>query len=208
MISLTRKALYVAIPAALGVGVASAVILGAGPERREAIIPEGTTLIAALDRTISTEHSRVGDAVVLHTVQPLRLADGASIAAGVEIQGEVTHAKGGGRIAGAPELTLRFTELTVDGEVYALPSDAFRVRGKNDAGESAATIGGGAVAGGIVGGLLGGGDDVLKGAVAGAAIGTGVAVATKGDQLVLPSGVRLRIRLNAPLTVRYVPLAD
>jgi hypothetical protein len=208
MISITRKALYVAIPAVIGVGVASAVILGAGPERREAIIPEGTTLIAALDRTISTEHSRVGDAVALHTVQPLRLADGASIAAGVEIQGEVTHAKGGGRIAGAPELTLRFTELTVDGEVYALPSDAFRVRGKNDAGESAATIGGGAVAGGIVGGLLGGGDDVLKGAVAGAAIGTGVAVATKGDQLVLPSGVRLRIRLNAPLTVRYVPLAD
>ena len=208
MFHVTQKALYVAVPVLLGVGIGSAVILGAGPERREATIPAGTTLIAALERSVSTEHNRMGDALELRTVQPVRLPDGSEIPPGAAIHGEVMHAHGGGRIAGAPELTLRFTALAIDGEIYALASDPFRIRGHNDAGESAATIGGGAVAGGIVGGLLGGGKDVLKGAVAGAAIGTGVAVATDGDEIVLPTGVKLRIRLTAPVTVRYRPAAD
>ena len=205
---MTPKALYIAVPVLLGVGIGSAVILGAGPERREATIPTGTTLVAALERSVSTEHNRVGDAVVLQTVQSVRLPDGGEIPPGATIHGEVTRAQGGGRIAGAPELTLRFTALAIDGAIYALAADPFRVRGRSDAGESAATIGGGAVAGGIVGGLVGGGKDVLKGAVAGAAIGTGVAVATKGDQIVLPGGVKLRIRLAAPVTVRYRPVAE
>ena len=206
MIHVTPKALYIAVPVLLGAAVGSAVILGAGPERREATIPAGTTLVAALDRSVSTAHVRAGDPVVLQTVQPVRLPNGDAIPPGATIHGEVAHARGGGRIAGAPELTLRFTALAIDGEIYALTSDPFRVRGHNDAGESAATIGGGAVAGGVVGGLVGGGSGALKGAVAGAAIGTGVAVATKGDQIVLPSGVKLRIRLSAPVTVQYRPV--
>ena len=206
MLHVTQKALYVAVPVLVGVGIGSAVILGAGPERREATIPAGTTLVAALERTISTADVRVGDPVMLSTVQPVRLPDGGEIPPGATVHGEVTQTKGGGRIAGAPELTLRFTALVIDGEIFALTSDPFRVRGHNDAGESAATIGGGAVAGGLVGGLLGGSKDVLKGALAGAVIGTGVAVATKGDQIVLPSGVKLRIRLSAPVTVQYRPV--
>jgi len=208
MMTVTRKALYIATPVLLAVGIGSAVILGAGPERREATIPAGTTLVAALERTVSTADSRVGDPVVLRTVQPVSLPDGDALPAGATLHGAVTHARGGGRIAGAPEMTLRFTALAIDGETYVVSSDPFRIRGKNDAGESAATIGGGAVAGGLVGGLLGGGRDVVKGAVAGAAIGTGVAVATKGDQIVLPTGVKLRIRLSEPVTVRYRPATD
>jgi hypothetical protein len=208
MLHVTPKALYVAVPVLVGVGIGSAVIFGAGPERREATIPAGTTLVAALERTISTADIRVGDPVVLRTVQPVRLPDGGEIPPGAAVHGEVMHARGGGRIAGAPELTLRFTALVIDDGIFALTSDPFRVRGDNDAGESAATIGGGAVAGGLVGGLLGGRKDVLKGALAGAVIGTGVAVATKGDQIVLPSGVKLRIRLSAPVTVRYRPVEE
>jgi hypothetical protein len=45
----------------------------------------------------------------------------------------------------------------------------------------------------------------LKGAVIGGAIGTGVAVATKGNEIVLPAGQELRIRLAEPVTVRYHP---
>ena len=35
----------------------------------------------------------------------------------------------------------------------------------------------------------------------GAVLGTGVAVATKGNQIVLPVGQKLRVRLAAPVTV-------
>jgi hypothetical protein len=58
------------------------------------------------------------------------------------------------------------------------------------------------VAGGILGGILGhGSGDVAKGAAVGAAVGTGVAVATKGDQIVLGTGQKIKVTLDAPLTV-------
>src|ERR1051326_7542662 len=65
-------------------------------------------------------------------------------------------------------------------------------------------IGGGAVAGGIVGALAG---NTLKGAAVGAVLGTGVAVATKGNQIVLPAGRRLRIHLLEPVKVSFRPAA-
>ncbi|HEX9633750.1 MAG TPA: hypothetical protein VGA02_14910 [Gemmatimonadales bacterium] len=188
--------------------IAAMVITSDSAPRREATLPAGTVLIAALDRSVSTKESRIGDAVRLETTEPVRLADEAVVPAGAVILGEVTHSQDGGRIAGAPELTLRFTELEADGERYRMDARPFRIRGKNDALESAAQIGGGAVAGGILGGVLGGGGGAVKGAVAGAAIGTGVAIATDGDDLVLPAGVKLKVELAAPLALTYRPATD
>jgi outer membrane lipoprotein SlyB len=119
------------------------------------------------------------------------------------VHGTVSEAKGGGRIAGAPELTLHFTEVELDGESYPIVAESFHVQGRNDAGKSAAEIGGGAVAGGILGRVVGGKGGTLPGAVVGAAIGTGVAMQSEGDQLVLHTGQLLRVRLTAPATVKY-----
>jgi len=181
--------------------VVGATIFAGGDDTIEATLPAGSVLIAALDHTVSTRSSEVGHEVRLETVEAIRLDQDAVLPAGAVIRGEVTHTKGGGRVAGAPELTLRFTELEVDGETYRIEAQPFRVRGKNDALESAAEIGGGAVVGGVVGGVLGGGSGALKGAVVGGAIGTGVAIATDGDDLTLPVGQQLRIRLAEPVTV-------
>jgi hypothetical protein len=188
--------------------IAAMVITSDSAPRREATLPAGTVIIAALDRTVSTKESRIGDAVRLETTEPVWLENEAVIPAGAVIHGEVTHSQDGGRIAGAPELSLRFTELEADGEQYRMDARPFRIRGKNDALESAAEIGGGAVAGGILGGVLGGRGGAVKGAVAGAAIGTGVAIATDGDDLVLPTGVKLRVELAAPLALTYRPATD
>lgn len=204
----STKLLRVALPALVGVAVISAVVFGRARGRREATIPAGVTLVAALERAISTERSRVGDNITLRTTAPIRLDASEVIPEGVVIRGEVTQAKGGGRVAGAPELALRFTDLEVDGERHTISANPFRVRGESDAAQSAAAIGGGAVAGGILGRVIGGKGGTVKGAVVGAAIGTGVAVATEGDQLVLPAGQKLRIRLSAPVTVTYRPQAD
>ena len=195
----TTKLLRIALPAVAGLGVFAAVMLGRAGDKRTATLPSGTEIVASLNGSISTDRSSVGDPVQLHTVQPIRLegGGGASIAEGAELRGTVTRVKGGGRIAGAPELALKFTELEIDGHSYPITADAFRVKGKSDATESAAEIGGGALVGGIVKGV--------KGAIVGAAVGTGVAVATKGDQLMLGDGQRIRIRLAEPVTVQYRP---
>jgi hypothetical protein len=201
------KAARIAIPAVLGVGLVTVAVVAGNRERHKVTIPAGTAIVAALGHEVSTERSQIGEEVTLRTIEPLPVEDG-EIPAGVVIRGTVTEARGGGRVAGAPELALRFTQLEVDGEQHEISAATFQVTGKSDAGESAAQIGGGAVAGGVLGTVLGGKGGTLKGAVVGAAIGTGVALATEGDHLVLHPGQQLRIRLNAPVTVSYRPASE
>ena len=192
----TTKLVRLALPiAVVGVGIAAAVMLGRAGEKKSVTIPSGTVLVGALEQPVSTDRSSVGDRVTLQTVDPVQMGNDITIPAGLTLHGEVTHVKGGGRIAGAPELTLRFTALEVDGDRYEISAESFHIKGKSDATESALAIGGGAVVGGVLEGT--------KGAVVGAAIGTGVAVATKGDQLTLASGQHLRIQLTQPVAVQF-----
>jgi hypothetical protein len=207
-----RKRLLVAGLSAAAAGILAAAVVGGGdgggilgPRRIKATLPTGTTLVAALSNRLSTEGLKAGQPVTLTTRDPLELAEDRVLPAGVIVRGEVTHAKGGGRIAGAPELTIRFREISVGGTTYPITAEPFRLRGKDDLVESVAEIGGGAVVGGIVGAIAG---STVKGAVIGGVLGTGVAVATKGDQIVLPAGQRLRVRLAAPVSVSWRPVAD
>lgn len=192
-----------AVAVILGVvGVVASAITGGTGGKPKATIPAGTAIVATLQNTVSTKSSDVGDAVELKTAEPLKLDENTMIPEGIVLRGEVTHVKGGGRIAGAPELTMWFTRLEVDGEDYTIQAEPFRVKGKDDAAESALTIGGGAVVGGVVGAIAG---SAAKGALVGAVLGTGVAVATDGDDIVLPAGTKLRVRLADPVTVAYQP---
>ncbi|MGE5177107.1 MAG: hypothetical protein ACM3JJ_12135 [Hyphomicrobiales bacterium] len=169
-------------------------------------VTAGTAMTAALQSTIDTGKNKVGDKVTLRTLEAVRVNEADVIPAGATINGEVTHVDPAGRIAGGAELTLRFTELVMpDGKSYAIACEPFRLTGKGDAQESALEIGGGAVAGGVLGGVLGGKGDIAKGAAAGAILGTGVAVATKGKQIVLPAGQKMRIALTEGVTIVTKP---
>ncbi len=195
----------------LALGTLSLVVLagaGCGGMKAEAekdkteTLTTGTTFVGSLQSTIATDKNQVGDAIALRTTEAVRVNEMEVVPAGSTIRGEVTHVKGAGRLGGGAELTLRFTTLeTLDGKSYAVVCEPFRLEGKGDTKESALQIGGGAVAGGVVGGLLGGKDDIVKGAAVGAVLGTGVAVATKGDQIVLPAGQKLKVTLTDGVTV-------
>jgi len=169
----------------------------------------GTEFVASLQSTIDTGKNKVGENISLSTLEPVRVNAMDVVPAGSTIKGEITHIDPAGRIAGGAELTLRFTELVMpDGKSYAISCDPFRLTGKGEAKSSAVQIGGGAAAGAILGGIIGGKDDIGKGAAAGAIIGTGVAIATKGDQIVLPAGQRMKVALNAPVTVVTKPVTS
>jgi len=91
----------------------------------------------------------------------------------------------------------------VDGADYALAATPFRFKGQNDAKESVLEIAGGAVAGGVLGQVIA--KAPVEGAVIGAAAGAAVAIATKGDQIVLPAGVVLNVKLTEPVEVTFRP---
>ncbi len=171
-------------------------------------LTSGTDLVAELQNTIDTGHNKVGDKVALRTVEDVRVNEVTVVPAGATINGEVTHIDPAGRIAGGAELTMRFTELvTPDGKSYPISATPLRLVGKGDAKKSALQVGGGAVAGGILGGILGGKGDIGKGAAVGAVVGTGVAVATKGKQIVLPAGQKIKVTLDGPVTIVVKPVA-
>jgi len=173
---------------------------------RTEVLTIGTHMVAALQGTVDTGKNHVGDKVSLRTLEDVRVNEMTVVPSGSIINGEVTHIDPAGRVAGGAQLTLRFTELVMpDGSSYTIAAAPFRLEGKGDAKESALEVGGGAVAGGVIGGILGGKGDIVKGAVAGAVVGAGVAVATKGDQIVLPAGQKLRVTLTEPVTITTKP---
>jgi type IV secretion system protein VirB10 len=201
-----------------GVVVLAALMLwapGCGQQQQQAsaaketseTLTAGTEILTQLQNTVDTGHNKVGDKISLRTVEETRLQEKVVVPAGATINGEVTHIDPAGRVAGGAELTLRFTELVMpDGKSYPISAVPLRLRGKGDAKESAIEIGGGAVLGGILGGIVGGGSgDVAKGAAVGAAAGTGVAVATKGDQIVLPAGQKIKVSLDTAVTIVVKP---
>jgi hypothetical protein len=167
------------------------------------VLPAGTSFTSSLQNTLSSGKNHVGDPFRLRTVLAKHVDGQMAVPAGSTIKGHVSYVDGAGRVAGGAKLTLRFDEIELpDGTSYPVSATPLRMEGKGDAKESAIEIGGGAIAGGILGGILGhGSGDVAKGAAAGAVVGTGVAVATKGDQIVLGTGQKIRVTLDAPLRV-------
>ena len=194
--------------------VAIAALWGCGQQQQQAvadkekteILGAGTVIVAALQNTVDTGKNKVGDAITLRTLEDVRVNESTVVPAGATIRGEVTHIDPAGRVAGGAELTLRYTELVMaDGKSYPISATPLRLKGKGDAKESAMEVGGGAAAGALIGGIVGGKDDIAKGAAAGAAVGAGVAVATKGDQIVLPAGQKIRVSLDSPVTITTSP---
>ena len=112
-------------------------------ETRELTVPSGTRIVGALEQTVSTKRNAVGDRITLVSQSPVKVSENEVLPAGVAMSGEVTHIKGGGRLTGAPEITIRFNRMDIDGREYAIAAVPFRVRGRSSTGETAAEIGGG-----------------------------------------------------------------
>lgn len=184
-------------PAALSILVLGSLSAMALPPDREVMIPAGTRLVGALRQMVSTETTPVGSRVTIRTTEPF-LVDEVRIPAGIVFRGQVTEAKGGGRVTGESAVSLRFDRLILDGREYPIVARDFRVTGTSETKNSLKKLIGGAVAGGVVGAIAG---DTKKGVLVGSIVGGGVAVATKGGHITLPAGQMIEIRLSEPVRV-------
>ena len=165
-------------------------------------VSAGTSVPAQLLVAVSTDKNQVGDPVQLQTTEAVRVDGAVVIPVGSTVHGTVTACKSAGRVKGASELTIRFTEVELaSGKRYPITCEAFHAVQKGDGKESAAEIGGASAVGGVLGGVLGSKKDVWKGAAVGAVVGTGVAVVTKGDQITLPVGRTVNVQLTSPLVI-------
>jgi hypothetical protein len=168
----------------------------AGSER--GVIPVGQQIDVRLQQQLSSATAKVEDHFETTTVVDLLQGNQVILPAGTTVRGLVSAVEPPGKIDRSARLTLVFDQIRVGGRNYtirAMPTQAFESRPILDEGR---TVGAGGALGAIVGGILGG----LDGAIIGAAVGAGgVIAATEGQDIVLPAGTIIRIRMDRPVEV-------
>jgi hypothetical protein len=169
---------------------------------REVTIPAGTTLRLELQSAVASDTSQPEDAVRARLRQPVVVDGVTALPAGAELSGVVTAAERSGRVRGRASVGYRFETLRVDGERYDIRTAPLSHQAEATKSEDATKIAVGAGAGAVVGALLGGGDGAAKGAAIGGAGGTGVVLATRGEEVRLGPGAQVTTRLTEPLTLR------
>jgi hypothetical protein len=172
------------------------------PRFREVPLPAGTTLRLRLQSAVASDSSKVEDTVRAELSQAVTADGGTVLPAGTQVVGNVTDVERSGRVKGRARIAYRFNSLTHDSERYDITTAPLSHEAEATKGEDATKIAVGAGAGAAIGALLGGGDGAAKGAAIGGAGGTGVVLATRGEEVRLGSGATVTTRLTAPLTVR------
>jgi len=190
-------------PEADAVGTTAASEAAAPAARfREVTLPTGTTLRLRLQSAIASDSSKVEDTVRAELTQAVSAGGAQVLPAGTAVVGHITDVERSGRVKGRARLAYRFNSLTHAGERYDIVTAPLSHQAAATKGEDATKIAIGAGAGAAVGALLGGGDGAAKGAAIGGAGGTGVVLATRGQEVRLGPGATVTTRLTAPLTVQ------
>ena len=183
----------------------------------DSVIPGKSDIFISLQQSLSTRSARSGDKFSSQVEVPVTADDEIVIPVGSYIIGFVDRSKRAGRIKGKAELTLKFdTVILPDGttrymragvhssEGYAteLDGEEGTLQGQGGShGEVVAGAARGAVTGTIVGVTAGAmrgsmGRGAAAGAAIGAAVGGLMALFRRGEDVVLPRGSTLTIRLQ------------
>jgi hypothetical protein len=165
-------------------------------------VPAGATFEVEFTQGLASNASAVGETFRARLVADLRLDGAIAIPAGSEVLGVVTDAVGARRIGGKARLTVKFTDLVLpSGSTLPLHA-SFLEEGKSRAGRDAATIGGSTAGGALLGRILSNGSrGTILGALVGAAVGTAIASKTAGEEVVIPEGSVISLKLDQPLAV-------
>ncbi len=174
----------------------------APPEPHKVTLNAGTLIPVRLVDGLSAERNLPGDAFMA-TLDKELVVDGFVIAErGARVEGRVVSSDRGGRVRGVSSLEVEIVRLRLsDGQNVALQTDAFERRADSSHNEDVAKVGGGAALGAIIGAVAGGGKGAAIGAGVGGAAGAGGVMATRGRAATLPTELRIRFRLRAPVTV-------
>jgi hypothetical protein len=185
---------------------------------RQVTVPAGTTVLLHLKSPIDTHSARVGDGVYCETNFPVTVDNFMAIPAGTYVKGRITRVERSGRIKGRAELQVHFTTMifpngyTVDlpgtlqdtpgAEHTTMADKEGTVKANGQKGKDTATVGKTAGAGAVIGGL---GTGTLRGAGIGGGIGAAAGLigvlATRGQEVRLPTGTALEMVLQRPLTL-------
>jgi BON domain len=171
------------------------------PAPAKVTVPSGTSVPVRLVDTIDSATAQTGDTFHATLDSPIAVEGEVVVPAHYDVEGHIVAAQASGKFAGKALLELQLDRIKVGERWYNVETDHFKQetgsRGKN----TAAKVGGGAVAGAILGGIFGGGKGAAIGSVAGAGAGGGVQAASKKPDIKLSSERILTFALQQPVTI-------
>jgi len=200
-------------------GASNAGTAPASSARNAAItIPGGTKVPLALKQAISTKSGREGDAVYAETTFPIVQDGKILIPAGTYVQGRISRIQRAGRVKGRAEVLFHFTTLIYpNGYTVMLPGSVENIPGADkttmkdpegtvrqdgQTGQKVGTIAGTGATGAVIGGLAGqGAKGTLIGAGVGGAVGTAIALLTRGNDVKLDNGTSVEMVIQRPVTL-------
>jgi hypothetical protein len=166
------------------------------------VLPEGTDLVLSLETTVSTATAHAGDLVVARVAEPVRQGERVLVPDGAEVRGRVATAVRSGKVKGRARLVLEFDRLTLEGNIHDIAVLPIDITADSSKKRDAAVVGGAAGAGAIIGAIADGGKGAAIGGLIGGAAGGGAVLATRGKEVVLPSGTQLKVKLEKSVRLR------
>jgi type IV secretory pathway VirB10-like protein len=175
------------------------------PRTVDVTLPAGTPLDVEFTDRLASNTSAVGDTFRVRVAHDVMEDGVVAIPRGSEIVGVVTEAVPLPRVGGQAKLSLKFTDLVLPSGSTVPIHASFVQAGRNETGRDAAAVGGAAAGGAILGRILNKGSrskGAVIGAIIGAVAGTAIASKTPGEEVVIPEGSVVGLRLNDAIEVR------
>ncbi len=159
-------------------------------------VSSGTNIMIRTIDAVDSDRNQVGDKFKASLEQPIVVDNTVVVPKGADVYGRLTQATEAGKIQGRSELKLELTGIVVNGQTFPLVTGDYSVSGNSRGASTAKRVGGGAAGGALLGAIIGGGKGAAVGAGVGAGAGTAVQVATKGQQVHVPSETLLQFALQ------------
>ncbi len=185
---------------------------------RVSTVPRGTMLMVRIDQPVSSYSARLGENVSATLENDIFINDQIAIPSGSEVVGQVSNVTQASRLGKHGSVDVRFHSVkTPDGHMVPirahvvtsdqtgiLKGDTYTKDVVKGVAIAAGGTGIGTLAGLSAGSLIGSaGAGALFGLGVGALGGMGYAVMRKGKEVVVPSGSRMSIILDQPVSVSY-----
>ncbi|MBZ5565419.1 MAG: hypothetical protein LAP13_23725 [Acidobacteriia bacterium] len=164
-------------------------------------IPAGTEIVVRLEDSLSSSRNRRGDSFVASLAEPLIIDNYIVAPEDSKLTGRVVAARESGHLKTPADLAITLTSLELGNESYQIETTHYGRRAQGHAKHNAKWIAGLAGGGALLGALVGHGKGAAIGAGIGGGAGTATAYATGKKDIYFPAEMRVRFRLEQPVTV-------
>ena len=177
----------------LSEGVAAAQALAAQPAPQRLTIPGGTRLVIRMVDSVDSKRHKAGHKF-RGQLEGAIVIDGVTAAPrGAFLYGVVVASQQSGRAVGSSSITLTFTDIMIDDQLFPIATNALAAQTGNEAGKTVGRTARSAAIGGLIGGS--------SGAKKGAKVGVGASILTSGSSVNVPAGTLLETTLRVPLNL-------